>query len=97
MVSGVVLVCPLSLIPVIARAGAVMAAKPWTLFFHDAPPQPGDEISGQWSRQQLERMNARFVRAVERAIALGQERRPNGSESFTADAGKCWHGVRRSA
>jgi hypothetical protein len=42
-------------------------------------------------------MNARFVRAVERAIALGQERRPNGSESFIADAGKCWHGVRRSA
>jgi hypothetical protein len=32
------------------------------------PPQPGDESVGQWSLEQLPRMNARFVERLERAI-----------------------------
>jgi hypothetical protein len=40
----------------------------------DTPSQVGDEIIGQWSEQQLMRMNARFVERLERPIANGQER-----------------------
>ena len=35
--------------------------------------QPGDEVVGGWSREQLMRMDAHFVDAVERAIARGKE------------------------
>jgi hypothetical protein len=38
-----------------------------------APCEPGDEQEGTWPRDQLVRMDARFVRAVERAIANGEE------------------------
>ena len=38
-----------------------------------APCEPGDEIVGEWSRDRLVRMDARFVDAVERAIARGEE------------------------
>jgi hypothetical protein len=40
-------------------------------------------------------MNEKFCRAMERAIATGEERRPAGDE--ISGRGKCWHGVRRSA
>jgi hypothetical protein len=36
--------------------------------------EPGDELQGDYTREQLMRMDARFVHAVERAIARGQER-----------------------
>jgi hypothetical protein len=35
--------------------------------------QPGDEVVGGWSREQLMRMDAHFVDAVERAIARWKE------------------------
>jgi hypothetical protein len=38
-----------------------------------APREPGDEQEGTWARDQLMRMDARFVHAVERAIARGKE------------------------
>jgi hypothetical protein len=40
-----------------------------------AEPQPGDELL-PYSRQHLERMNMKFCRAMERAIASGAERDP---------------------
>jgi hypothetical protein len=52
----------------------------WTRPIHDRPksshvePEPGDERNGDYSREQLKRMNARFVERVERAIAAGDER-----------------------
>lgn len=39
---------------------------------------PGDEIVGGWRREDLLRMNAHFVDAMQRAIARGLERRPDG-------------------
>jgi hypothetical protein len=38
------------------------------------PPQPGDEAIGDWSRERLFRMDARFRVRMERAIAAGLER-----------------------
>jgi hypothetical protein len=38
--------------------------------------EPGDEVVGEWSRDALMRMDARFVHAVERAIARGKEHAP---------------------
>ena len=38
-----------------------------------APSKPGDELQGGWSREQLLRMDDRFVATMERAIAAGQE------------------------
>jgi hypothetical protein len=37
-------------------------------------PEEGDEREGYWPRAQLEKMNARFVSQMERAIASGLER-----------------------
>jgi hypothetical protein len=48
-------------------------AKPWELFFHDAPPQPGDEQEGAWPRKQLRQMDKRFIARVQRAIERGEE------------------------
>jgi len=42
--------------------------------------QPGDEQNGEWSRGRLERMNARFVEKVARAIAAGREHPAEGAE-----------------
>ena len=36
-------------------------------------PQPGDEQIGEWGRERLERMDGRFISAVERALRSGQE------------------------
>jgi hypothetical protein len=38
--------------------------------------EPGDRQEGAWSREQLERMNARFCRRLTRAISRGLERAP---------------------
>jgi hypothetical protein len=40
------------------------------------PFQPGDEVVGEYSRERLIAMDARFRAAMERAIARGLERRP---------------------
>jgi len=37
--------------------------------------------TGEWSRERLLKMNARFVERVERAIANGDERRASGASS----------------
>jgi hypothetical protein len=42
-------------------------------FSRTAEPEPGDEAVGEWSPEQLERMNALFVACLERAIAIGSE------------------------
>ena len=42
-------------------------------FSQTAEPEPGDEAVGEWSPEQLERMNALFVACLERAIATGSE------------------------
>jgi hypothetical protein len=53
-----------------------MAAKPaWVRFSKNATPEAGDEAQ-TWSREQLERMNAKFARRLARAIRRGQERKP---------------------
>src|SRR5262249_5447247 len=39
------------------------------------PCIPGDEVCGDWTRDELEQMNASFVEAVERAFELGLESR----------------------
>jgi hypothetical protein len=43
----------------------------------NAPHERGDEQEGTWPRDQLVRMDAKFCRTVERAIARGAER-PKG-------------------
>jgi len=43
------------------------------------PPQPGDEVVGEYSRERLIKMNDRFVERVERAFENGGERRQSGS------------------
>jgi hypothetical protein len=55
-----------------------MSTKRGALYVHGrhTPSQPGDEVVGGWSREQLERMDARFVHAVERAIAREKEHAP---------------------
>lgn len=39
-------------------------------------PLDGDGQDGQWPQQRLVSMNEKFCRRVERAIARGQERKP---------------------
>jgi hypothetical protein len=39
--------------------------------------EPGDELQGDYTREQLVRMDEKFCRTVERAIARGAER-PKG-------------------
>jgi hypothetical protein len=53
--------------------------KRWELYFHDCPPQRGDERA-TWSRARLLAMDRRFVERMKRAIANGKER-PQGEMS----------------
>jgi len=55
-----------------------MATKPGEPYLNrrDAPSQPGDEVVGGWSREQLEKMDARFRSRLERAIVNGREHAP---------------------
>ena len=64
--------------PILTFWTVAMATKPGEPYLNrrDAPSQPGDEVVGGWSREQLERMDARFVHAVERAIAREKEHAP---------------------
>jgi hypothetical protein len=43
-------------------------------FSKTAVAEPGDEAVAQWSPDQLERMDEKSRRALERAIARGEER-----------------------
>jgi len=43
--------------------------------------QPGDEVVGEYSRERLLRMDARFVERVERAFETGSERRQSAGSA----------------
>jgi hypothetical protein len=45
----------------------------------NCPQQLGDEAVGEYSREQLIRMNDRFIERVERASENGSEHRQSGS------------------
>ena len=47
-------------------------------------PQDGDALAGGWSREALLDMDARFCERMERAIARGLERRPDGERPVRA-------------
>ena len=49
--------------------------------------QPEDRQVGEWSPEQLIRMNSDFVAAVERAFRLGREQRASASACVRAGAG----------
>jgi hypothetical protein len=49
-----------------------------------APYEPGDERSGDYTREQLLRMDARFVARMQKAIEHGLERRPEGEAERAA-------------
>jgi hypothetical protein len=52
-----------------------------------APSAPGDELQGGWTREQLLRMDDRYVAAVEAAIRLGLENRASASACERPGAG----------
>jgi hypothetical protein len=58
----------------------------WRQFFHDAPPQVGDEQEGLWSPSRLLAMDRDFTRAVEHAFQNGDENREAASATFRANA-----------
>ena len=62
-----------------------MSTKPGEPYLNgrDAPSQPGDEVVGGWSREQLEKMDARFCSRLERAIVNGREHAPMNALHFT--------------
>jgi len=49
--------------------------------------QPGDEQNGEWPREQLERMDANFCAAMERAIERGFEHRDSAGNQQRPGAG----------
>ena len=53
-----------------------------------APNKPGDEVHGGWTREQLLRMDAAFVRHVERAFRRGTESRAAASATVTPRRGR---------
>ena len=72
-----------------------MSTKPGDPYLNgrDAPSQPGDEVVGGWSREQLEKMDVRFRSRLERAIANGREHAPMTALHLT-DRPSCrrWRG-----
>jgi hypothetical protein len=48
-------------------------------------PQPGDEQSGGWTREQRELMDEKFRAAFERALCSGQESRAAASATVHAE------------
>jgi hypothetical protein len=52
------------------RGGSKLVAMPTT---------ENDGLNGQWSREQIERMDADFVAQMERAIASGREHAPTST------------------
>jgi len=61
------------------RSGRIRRKEPYTCG-KDCLPLPGDEQVGQYSRQQLIRMDSDFVAAMEAAIERGLERSPQQDE-----------------
>src|SRR5262249_29000506 len=57
-----------------------------------APCEPDDERHGEWSREQLLEMDARFVAAMEQAFELGLESRESaaGQVNLPASSGPRW-------
>jgi len=53
---------------------------------------PDDDRYGQWSRDELETMNARFVAALEQAFACGTESRESAGREvkLPANSGPRW-------
>ena len=49
-----------------------------------AETQPDDRLYGDWTRAKLEKMNARFIAAVERAFRRGRERRQSAAAEFVS-------------
>ena len=49
-----------------------------------AETQPDDRLHGDWTRAKLEKMNARFIAAVERAFHRGRERRQSAAAEFVS-------------
>ena len=49
-----------------------------------AETQPDDRLHGDWTRAKLEKMNARFIAAVERAFRRGRERRQSAAAEFVS-------------
>jgi hypothetical protein len=49
----------------------------------NAPQEPGDEQVGEWPRDRLVRMDKKFCRTVERAIARGKEHAPRAQQGPT--------------
>jgi hypothetical protein len=49
--------------------------------------ESGDEIAGEWTPDELLRMNARFVERLEHVIARGLERRPDQAHHPLGDTG----------
>jgi len=47
----------------------------------NAECQPGDELTGEWPREQLAKMDVRFVERMERAFARGHERPASASSA----------------
>jgi hypothetical protein len=58
------------------------------------PRNPGEDLltSGQWTDEQLQRMDADFVTAMERALKRGHERRASAKRLRAS-----WRGRSRSA
>jgi hypothetical protein len=50
------------------------------------PPQPGDQEQGEWSHENLEEMNARFIARMERAFETGQESRASAAREVKLPA-----------
>ena len=46
--------------------------------------EPDDRRHGDWTRAKLEKMNARFIAAVERAFRRGRERRQSAAAEFVS-------------
>jgi len=53
------------------------------------PPQPGDERNGDYSREHLLKMDARFRDRVERAFRLGLESRAAAAGHVVASGALC--------
>jgi len=66
----------------------VRKSEPYLCGKH-TPPQPGDERNGDYSREHLLKMDARFRDRVERAFRLGLESRAAAAGRVAASGALC--------
>jgi hypothetical protein len=59
-----------------------MSGTPYAGRVKVAEPEPGDELVGNWPREQLERMDQRFCERVERAFERGRESRQAAAATY---------------